>query len=113
MNDRSRISLLAVGAAGAFILSTVVAHAQLSPSAQRGETYAKLHCSQCHSIDKLSDSPLRTAPPLRTPHKRYPVESLEEAFGEGIVTGHPTMPEFRLEPDQIGDLIAFMKWLEG
>jgi cytochrome c len=28
------------------------------------------------------------------------------------VTGHPTMPEFRLDPDQIGDLIAFLKSLE-
>ncbi|MBI4274414.1 MAG: cytochrome c, partial [Rhizobiales bacterium] len=39
-------------------------------------------------------------------------ESLEEALGEGIVTGHPSMPEFRLDPGQIGDLIAFLKSME-
>ncbi len=35
-----------------------------------------------------------------------------EALAEGIVTGHPTMPEFRLEPDQIHDLLSFLKTLE-
>ena len=54
-------------------------------------------------------SPLSIAPPFRDLHKRYPVESLEEAFAEGISTGHPTMPQFRFEPDQIGNLIAFLK----
>ena len=80
--------------------------------AQRGLTFARVHCAHCHSIDKVTDSPLRIAPPFRDLHKRYPVETLEEAFAEGIVTGHPSMPEFRLDPAHIGDLIAFMKTLE-
>jgi hypothetical protein len=40
------------------------------------------------------------------------VESLEEALAEGIVSGHPTMPEFRLDPGQIQDLISYLKTLE-
>lgn len=88
------------------------AEAAAAASAQRGLTFARLHCAECHSIDKYSDSALRIAPPFRELHKRYPVETLEEAFAEGIVTGHPSMPEFRLDPDQIADLIAFMKSLE-
>jgi cytochrome c len=55
---------------------------------------------------------LRIAPPFRTLHERYPVENLEEALSEGIVTGHPTMPEFRLDVAQINDFIAFLKTLE-
>ncbi len=43
---------------------------------------------------------------------RYPVESLAEGFAEGITTGHPGMPEFRFEPDEIDSLIAFLKSLE-
>ena len=80
--------------------------------AQRGLTFARVNCARCHSIDKVSPSPLAVAPPFRTLHQRYPVETLEEALAEGIVTGHPTMPEFRLEPDQIGNFIAFLKTLE-
>ena len=37
---------------------------------------------------------------------------LEEAFADGITTGHPEMPRFQFEPDQIDDLIAFFKSLE-
>ena len=82
------------------------------PRAQRGLVFARTHCARCHSIDKVSPSPLAVAPPFRTLHERYPINSLEEALAEGIVTGHPSMPEFRLEPDQIGNLIAFLKTLE-
>jgi mono/diheme cytochrome c family protein len=45
-------------------------------------------------------------------HQRYPVETLEEALAEGITTGHPSMPEFRLEPDQINAVISYLKSLE-
>jgi cytochrome c len=89
------------------------AHAQgLRPAEQRGLVFVRTHCAQCHSIDKVSESPLKIAPPFRTLHRQYPVESLEEALGEGIVTGHPTMPEFRLDPGQVGDVIAFLKTLQ-
>lgn len=88
------------------------AHAQMDPRQQRGLTLAKANCARCHSVDKVTASPLTLAPPFRELHSRYPVESLEEALGEGIVTGHPNMPEFRLDPGQVGDLISYLKWLE-
>lgn len=97
----------------ALTLSASVAQSQpLSPGAQRGLNFVRTHCRNCHAIDKVSPSPLRAAPPFRDLHKRYPIETLAEAFAEGIVTGHPSMPEFRLEPDQIADLFAFLKTLE-
>ena len=83
-----------------------------SPQEQRGKTFALNNCAKCHAIDKVSPSPLKIAPPFRTLHKRYPIETLGEALAEGISTGHPTMPEFRLEPDQIGDFLAYLKTLE-
>lgn len=81
-------------------------------SIERGRQFARTNCTQCHSIDKVSPSPLAAAPPFRALHERYPVETLEEPLAEGIVTGHPSMPEFRLDPDQIGDFIIFLKTLE-
>jgi cytochrome c len=77
-----------------------------------GKAFAQANCSHCHSIDKVTRSPLGIAPPFRVLHLKYPVESLEEALGEGIVTGHPSMPEFRLDPGQVGDFISFLKSLE-
>jgi len=83
-----------------------------SPSEQRGQFFARTNCARCHSIDGVTQSPLKIAPPFRTLHKRYPIEQLAEAFAEGISTGHPTMPEYRLEPDQINDLLSFMRTLQ-
>jgi len=83
-----------------------------SPDEQRGKTFALTNCARCHAIDRVSQSPLKIAPPFRDLHKSYPVESLAEALAEGIQTGHPTMPEFRLDPDQIHDLLSYLKTLE-
>jgi len=83
-----------------------------STAEQRGKAYASRHCAQCHSIDLKSRSPLKAAPPFRTLHNHYPVETLAEAFAEGIYAGHPGMPESELGPEQIHDLLAFLKTLE-
>jgi cytochrome c len=86
--------------------------AQQAPAAQRGLTFVRVHCAQCHSIDQVSDSPITIAPPFRTLHLRYPIESLRRPLSEGISARHPTMPQFRLDPDQIADVIAYLKTLE-
>ena len=79
---------------------------------QRGLAFVRTNCSQCHAIGRDGGSPLAIAPPFRTLHLKYPVEDLQESLAEGIMTGHPTMPEFRLEPDQINDVISYLKTLE-
>ena len=94
------------------LVFVVSAYAQMDPRQQRGLTLATANCAHCHSVDKVTASPLTLAPPFRELHNRYPVESLEEALGEGIVSGHPNMPEFRLDPGQVGDLISYLKSLE-
>jgi cytochrome c len=84
----------------------------ITPAEQRGKTFVVTNCSRCHAIDKVSPSPLKIAPPFRDLHKKYPIETLQESLAEGISTGHPTMPEFRLEPDQINDVLSYLKSLE-
>jgi mono/diheme cytochrome c family protein len=100
--------------AAALVMTTAAMTTALaaSPAEMRGRAFARTNCAKCHSIDRVSPSPLKIAPPFRTLHKRYPVDTLAEAFAEGIDTGHPTMPMFTLEPDQINDLLAFLKTLE-
>ena len=83
-----------------------------SPAEQRGKTFAINNCARCHAVERVGESPLKIAPPFRTLHKRYPIETLAEALAEGIQTGHPTMPEFQLPPDQINDLLSYLKTLE-
>jgi mono/diheme cytochrome c family protein len=103
-------------AAAVFALAALLPHSAkseaLSPSAQRGLIFVRTNCSHCHSVERVGESPLRVAPPFRTLHERYPVESLQESLAEGIVTGHPSMPEFQLDPGQVADVIAYLKSLE-
>ena len=85
---------------------------ELSPDAQAGLAIVRESCSRCHAIGTSGESPLKEAPPFRTLHTRYPVESLEESLAEGIITGHPAMPEFQFSPEQVADIIAYLKSLE-
>ncbi len=101
----------AYGAGAMLAASCLWSQPAAAQSAQRGVVIARTYCANCHSIDKVSPSALKDAPPFRDLHKRYPVESLQESLAEGIVTGHPSMPEFRFEIDQVGDFIAFLKSL--
>jgi cytochrome c len=78
---------------------------------QRGLAFVQAHCARCHAIGRSGASPLAAAPAFRTLHQRYPIEDLEEPLAEGIVTGHPAMPEFQLDPGQVGDVIVYLKSL--
>ncbi|MFC0239567.1 c-type cytochrome [Rhodopseudomonas telluris] len=77
----------------------------------RGYVFAKSHCARCHAIGRTGQSRLKQAPPFRTLHNRYPIETLAEAFAEGIYTGHSKMPAFELDPDEINDLLSYLKSL--
>lgn len=98
--------------AAVFVLSAVAGAAALDPAAQRGLVFARTNCAMCHAIGPVGNGPLPIAPPFRTLHERYPVENLEEALAEGIVAGHPNMPQFELDTARIRDLIAYLKSLE-
>lgn len=97
----------------AFVLALGAAPATAQEArAQRGFIFAQTNCSQCHAIGRFGDSPLKEAPPFRTLHTRYPIESLAESLAEGIVTGHPSMPEFQLDAAQINDFIAYLNSIQ-
>jgi mono/diheme cytochrome c family protein len=74
------------------LCSAETASAQLSPDARRGLTFIRVHCAQCHAIDKVSDSLLTIAPPFRDLHLKFPIETLRRRLSEGISAAHPTMP---------------------
>jgi mono/diheme cytochrome c family protein len=109
---RCRPAWQALAAACLLAAAADPAHAQMPPAAQRGLTYVRTYCAQCHSIDKVTESPLRAAVPLRDLHRRYAVGDLAASLAEGIRTGHPSMPEYQLDPGQVADVIAYLKTLE-
>ena len=81
----------------------------LARSIARGHDLVVNDCSMCHAVGPTGDSPNPLSPPFRELHQRYPVEDLGEALSEGIVVGHPQMPQFRFDPDEIADIIHYLQ----
>lgn len=82
-------------------------------SAAVGGSLAQRLCAGCHAIGRDGDSPMKSAPPFRTLGGVYPVTDLQEALAEGLVTAHPAMPAFELQPQEIADLIAYLESVSG
>ena len=77
-----------------------------------GRALAEKRCATCHAIGATGKSPHKDALPFREIANRYPVESLAEAFAEGITVGHDDMPEFTLAPAEIDALLSYLSSLK-
>ncbi len=94
------------------------ARAQTRPAQENSERIKQGHelveneCGRCHAIGRTDASRHPQAPPFRILSKRYPIESLEEALGEGIISGHPDMPEFQFDNEDVGAIIAYLKSIQ-
>lgn len=101
-----------------FFLAVVIVGAAPSLSAQestavkRGEALLSRNCARCHATGTAGASPHPEAPPFRTLSRRYPVEGLAEALAEGLFVGHPDMPQFTFEPQDVGAIIAYLKSIQ-
>jgi cytochrome c len=96
---------LPLGALALLLAASGAAHAT---DIAQGKKLATKYCSRCHAVGATGTSPRPSAPPFRIVAAKGHVEDLQEALAEGIMVGHPDMPEFALAPDQIGALIAYL-----
>jgi mono/diheme cytochrome c family protein len=92
----------------AMVLVVAATAARAADPPPHGEALLQRHCSGCHAVGRTGDSPKPPAPPLRELHRRYDPEILGEALSEGLLTGHPLMPEFRFEPDEVRAIIRYL-----
>jgi cytochrome c len=80
--------------------------------ATKGEAIVRDNCSRCHAIGKEGDSPHPPAPPFRTLSSKYPVGDLAESLAEGIVSGHPDMPIFVFNPQDVEAIIDYLESIQ-
>jgi mono/diheme cytochrome c family protein len=76
---------------------------------ERGHHLAVANCSSCHAIGRSGDSRHPMAPPFRYLSQNYRVNQLEEAFAEGVLVGHPDMPEFTLSAEDVDALLSYIQ----
>ncbi len=79
--------------------------------AEEGRAIVVEKCSRCHATGLEDASPHDKAPPFREVAELYPSENLAEALAEGIVSGHPDMPVFVFETEDIERLLAYLNAL--
>jgi mono/diheme cytochrome c family protein len=79
---------------------------------EAGRTMVERLCTGCHAVGIAGESPNPEAPPLRKLAERYPLTHLEEAFAEGVLVGHPAMPEFKLSEAEIDNILAYLQTIQ-
>jgi cytochrome c len=106
-------TLCEIGAVAA--ICVFVAGAALADEADlvaRGKSLLTANCARCHAVGADDKSPHHEALPFREVVLRYPPEQLAEALAEGIMSGHPDMPEFTFEPAEIEAIVAYLATLK-
>jgi cytochrome c len=98
--------------AGTIVAVMTIGQAATAQSLKHGEELLIGACASCHAVGRTGESSHKFAPPFRTLGQRYPIESLEEALGEGIMSGHPDMPEFKFDAKDVGAIIAYLKSIQ-
>lgn len=104
-----KLSIL-FGALFVFMMSAQAASSGQKALQKRGQAIAQANCGRCHATGVEGASKNPKSPPFRYLSRKYPLENLEEALGEGIVVGHEgvEMPEFRFNTAQIEALLAYL-----
>lgn len=82
-----------------------------APAIARGKSLADANCTRCHATQPGEKSTHTSAPSFATLFTNYPPDYIAEAFAEGVFVGHGDMPAFEFSPEQINDLVAYLKTL--
>jgi cytochrome c len=109
--DRSLVSVVLI------LISAGAALPQEKPQDKRalesrGQGLLTGNCSRCHAVGRSGNSTHPEAPLFRTLGQRYPIEVLAEALAEGLSSGHPDMPEFRFEIDDVDAILAYLESIQ-
>lgn len=88
------------------------ATAETNPLIAKGQALLQANCARCHAIGADDTSTHKDAPPFRAVVTRYPPDNLAEALAEGLVSGHPDMPEFVFEPDEVVAITTYLESLK-
>lgn len=107
INTKNAARRLAIG----LLLASGLAGSAAAQEMEAGRALAENLCQSCHAVGETGESANAEAPPFREIAGRYSVWSLQEALAEGILVGHPDMPEFTLDPDEINALLTYMDTL--
>jgi mono/diheme cytochrome c family protein len=83
----------------------------MASAATRGETLAQQWCAECHATKAGQQSPNPKAPAF-TAIANEP-SATDYSLRVFLKTTHATMPNFKINSDDIDDLVAYIRSLKG
>lgn len=104
--------ILAIAAFALAALVAVTAASAQSDLRARGALLTQRYCAGCHAVRRTGQSPNPAAPAFRDLNSRYHIDDLAEALAEGILTGHPAMPEFKFPPRDVKAVLLYLKSIQ-
>ncbi len=107
-HDPLRAALVAAIA----VATLSAANAAETTRERRGHALLATLCADCHAIGRAGGSRHPQAPAFRDLGERYPVEDLQESLAEGLISGHPDMPEFRFSAADTAAVIAYLRSIQ-
>lgn len=112
MKRMPKVLMAAMVSAVAMLCASIVAAQKIDDDViARGHDLLQANCSRCHAITMEDSSKHEEAPPFRVVVTRYPPVDLAESLAEGIISGHPDMPEFVFQPPEIEAILAYLDTL--
>lgn len=82
-----------------------------APHADPGQAFAQRACAGCHAVGGRGASPNARAPAFRDLARRRSDAELAAALGEISRNGHVEMPPIYITPDEMRQLVAYMRSL--
>lgn len=96
------------------LLSSLAADAfAASAQEQRGRVLAVGMCGGCHAVGATGKSPHLAAPPFRVLGRSLDLAKFSQRLREGILTGHPDMPMFRISGDDAAAFTAYLRSIQA
>jgi mono/diheme cytochrome c family protein len=86
--------------------------ANAQDSERRGRAVVMEFCARCHAIGKTGTSPHASAPPFRTLGRSFDLDQFPRVLERGISSGHPDMPEFKLNTDDALAVSAYLRTIQ-
>ena len=79
---------------------------------EAGQRLLARDCAGCHAIGRSDVSAHPAAPVFRELSSLYPVALLAEALAEGIMSGHPDMPVFEYQAEEVDQIIVYLESIQ-
>ena len=75
---------------------------------RNGKILLQEKCGRCHAVERVGDSPLKIAPPMREIYARFAPRELQAELLEGMVSRHKAMPQIEFSEEQVDAILAYL-----